>query len=142
MVNSMEKCNVCDCVIVGNGGVFISSLIKGVYVFGCQDCQNNVIRNELIRKVEAINEKFQYKNWFRYKQKNQFKEGHGFIFSNGDVITVCHELGDVGLNKLLEYIKSTKFNYDVTIDNEHRAEYYAKQGVMYPSDPFSAETWW
>lgn len=38
----MENCNVCNAVIPSGTGVFISGLIKGADVYGCQECKLSV----------------------------------------------------------------------------------------------------
>lgn len=138
----MDKCNVCGAHIFPGSGVFIPELIKGVNVYGCQNCKNSVVRSELLRQIKAVKDKHKHINWFRYKYGNQFKEGHSFIFQNGDVISIYHEQGDCSLEDLLTYVNSPKFSFDIFVDWKNREKYYAEQGVVYPKDPFNAVGWW
>lgn len=138
----MDQCNVCGNNISPGAGVYISGLIKGADVFACTDCKTAGEKAELVRKINTIRSKYRQINWFQYTENGKRVEGHSFIFANGDVIAIRHQEGDCELAKLVEHVLSPDYDNDVVIDNSLRKEYYARQGIMYPEDVFSAENWW
>lgn len=142
MVNSMEKCNVCDCVIVGGSGVFISGILKNADVFGCQDCKTANDNSKLVDKIRIIQEKYHQIIWFNYVEDYENKQGHHFVFGNKDEIRILHTQGDCSMDDLVEYIESDAYNDDVCISTLGRKEYYQDTNTPYPSDPFTAKNWW
>ncbi len=110
----MEQCNVCNSSIPVNSGSFIPGLIKGVGVYGCDDCKDASEKAKLIANIRDTQEKYYKIFWLdKNPERPLYTPGHHFIFRDGSTAIIQHLQGNCGLDELVEYIESSDYANDV-----------------------------
>jgi len=142
LVKDLGKCSVCNIVWTHCDLNFVPGLIKGCSILCCPDCKMDLEKATLIERIKVVKKKHREINWFHYREGETVIEGHSFIFSNGDVISLYHDQGNCTLDDIIRYIQSKEYENDVRFDLESRMVYYSHGDVRYPDDPFTANNWW
>lgn len=142
LVKDLGKCGVCSVVWTNSDLVIIPNFSKGFGIFACPDCKLAFDKALLIERIKIVKSKYSEINWFHYRENFQAIEGHSFIFSNGDVISLYHSQGNVTLDQLIQYVQSEAYENDIWFDIEGRRPYYHESKTPYPEDPFTAKNWW
>lgn len=142
LVKDLGKCGVCSVVWTNSDLVVISNFSKGFGILACPDCKKVFDRTVLVYRITVVKKKHREINWFSCREGVKKIEGHSFIFSNGDVITLYHNQGDVTLDQLIQYIQSGDYEHDIYFDIDARRSYYRNSKTPYPIDPFTVTNWW
>ena len=142
LVKDLGKCGVCSVVWTNNDLVNIPNFSKGFGIYACPDCKLAFDKALLVKRIKIVKSKYAEINWFSYREGVKRIEGHSFIFSNGDVISLYHNQGDVTLDQIIQCVQSSDYENNIYFDIEARRSYYRNSKTPYPIDPFTATDWW
>lgn len=142
LVKDLGKCGVCSVVWTNGDLVIIPNFSKGFGILACPDCKLAFDKALLVKRINIVKRKYAEINWFSYREGFKKIEGHSFIFSNGDVISLYHNQGDVTLDQIIQCVQSSDYENNIYFDIEARRSYYRNSKTPYPIDPFTATDWW